>query len=532
MRKKRILATWIGNNDLRAMLPSLPAKRKEEILSAIGGAEPKPGEAGPIRTLVEAQPFDELLLLSNYSADWNCDFTKWLGGECSVSRMDLSDPTDYSSIFQLVDAELKKLKDRSDWANTELCIHLSPGSPAMTAVWVLLGKSRYPATFYQTYKGRAWVTEIPFDLAFDFVPELLRDPDTHFQHLASQSPSEVAGFEQISGDSKAIRVAVGRAKRAAMRGVSILILGESGTGKEMFARAIHKASPRRDKPFIPINCAAISRDLLESELFGHKKGAFTGAASDRKGAFEEANGGTIFLDEVGECDLATQAKLLRVLQPLPGHGPCLREYRRVGEAEERTTDVRLIAATNKDLLVAVNEHQFREDLFYRLAVVTLKLPALRDRKGDIPKITEHLLRQINDLFRMEENGYRDKKLSDGATAFVKRHRWPGNVRQLQNALVQAAVLADGGVIDRRDIMDAVAELSPPEAGLDVILNQPIEDGFSLTSFLEDVQRKYLRRAMTEADGIKTRAAKLLGYSNYQTLAAQLDRLGIKEPSAE
>ncbi len=465
MAKKRILTAWIGNNDLRAMLPSLAAKRKEEVLAAIGGAEPKSGEAGPIRTLVEAESFDEMLLMSNYPAEWNKEFVKWLGRDCSVARVSLSDPTDYSAIFQLVDGELKKLKDRPDWANTELCIHLSPGSPAMTAVWVLLGKSRYPATFYQTYKGRAWVTEVPFDLAVDFLPELLRDPDAHFQHLASQSPSEVAGFEGIAGDSKAIRLAVGRAKRAAMRGVSILILGESGTGKEMFARAIHDASPRRDKPFYAINCAAISRDLLESELFGHKKGAFTGAVSERRGAFEEADGGTIFLDEVGECDLAMQAKLLRVLQPLPDKRPCCRQFRRVGEAEERSCDVRLIAATNRDLLTAVAEGEFREDLFYRLAVVTLKLPSLRDRRADIPKITEHLLKQINDIFRAEEKGYRDKSLSDGATAFVKRHRWPGNVRQLQNALVQAAVLAEGEVIDRRDIMDAVAELSARMPGL-------------------------------------------------------------------
>lgn len=532
MPKKRILAAWIGHNDLRAMLPSLPAKRKAEILNAIGGAEPQAGEIGPIRTLVDAEPFDEILLLSNYAADWNRDFAKWLGREPAIVRLTLSNPTDYPAIFRLVDGELLKLKERSDWASTELCVHLSPGSPAMTAVWVLLGKSRYPATFYQTYKGRAWVTDVPFDLAVDFVPELLRDPDAHFQHLAGQAPSEVAGFERIAGDCKAIRVAVGRAKRAAMRGVSVLILGESGTGKEMFAKAIHDASSRREKPFIAMNCAAISRELLESELFGHKSGAFTGAVSDRKGAFEEADGGTLFLDEIGECDLSMQAKLLRVLQPLPDRGPCHRQFRRVGETKERSANVRVIAATNRDLLAAVAAGDFREDLLYRLAVVTIKLPALRDRKADIPGISEHLLKQINAGFRAEEPSYRDKTLSDSAISFVKRHGWPGNVRQLQNALVQAAVLADGEVIDRQDILDAVAELTPPDDGTDVILNQPLGQGFSLPKFLEDLQRKYLRRAMLEAKGVKSQAAKLLGYANYQTLAAQLERLEVKVESPD
>ena len=185
----------------------------------------------------------------------------------------------------------------------------------MAAVWLLLGKTRYPAKFLETFAGKSWVTEVPFDLTIDVLPDLLRDPDSHLQHLAAEGPQDVAGFENIAGESRVIRDAVGRAKRAALRGVSILLLGESGTGKEMFAHAVHKVSPRRDRPFVPINCAALSQTLLESELFGHVKGAFTGADRDRPGAFELANGGTLFLDEVGECDLETQAKLLRVLQP-------------------------------------------------------------------------------------------------------------------------------------------------------------------------------------------------------------------------
>ena len=246
----------------------------------------------------------------------------------------------------------------------------------MTAIWVLLGKSRYPATFYQTHDGRAWKTEIPFDLAFDFVPELLHSPDLSLQHLAARSPQEIAGFNQIIGNSKAIRLAVGRAQKAAIRDVPVLILGETGTGKELFARAIHDASHRQGGPFLAINCAAIPQELLESELFGHKKGAFTGASADHAGAFEQADGGTIFLDEIGECAPGMQSKLLRVLQPPPGTGPCHRVFRRVGETRDRTSDVRVIAATNRDLLQEVEAHRFREDLYYRLAVITLKIPAV------------------------------------------------------------------------------------------------------------------------------------------------------------
>ena len=183
-----------------------------------------------------------------------------------------------------------------------------------------------------------------------------------------------------------------------------MLLGESGTGNEMFARAIHQASPRRDRPFLAINCAALSQTLLESELFGHVKGAFTGADRDRPGAFELAHGGTLFLDEVGECDLETQAKLLRVLQPTTGAGSSSRTLRRVGDHRETPVDVRVIAATNRDLHQAIASGTFREDLFDRLATLSVTLPALRERRSDIPHIADRLLTQINRQFEQGEIG--------------------------------------------------------------------------------------------------------------------------------
>jgi len=458
MKKKRILTSWIGYADLRAMALSLPVSKRTKLLKRFSIPEGPVDESGPIKTLLHNDQFDEIHLLRNYKTAINDLFSNWLGQEVHIHQVDLSNPTDYPAVFSVVNETLgSMLRNRRSKA-IELCIHLSPGTPAMAAIWVLLGKSRYPATFYQTYQGKSWQTEVPFDLVVDFVPEVLREPDRHLQHLASLSPQEIEGFEHIVGDSKAIRIVAGRARRAAMRDVPVLILGESGTGKELFARAIHAATHRREKPFIALNCAAIPRELLESELFGHKKGAFTGATADRLGALEAADGGTLFLDEVGECDLAIQAKLLRVIEPPPGQGPCYRVFRRLGENKERYSDVRIIAASNQDLQKAINDQVFREDLYYRLAVIIIKIPPLRQRKEDIPLIAQALLCQINNQFRKQEPGFKHKNISAATKKLIQTLSWPGNVRQLYNVLLQAAVMAEGEVIDKTDISQAIDEI--------------------------------------------------------------------------
>ena len=279
----------------------------------------------------------------------------------------------------------------------------------MAAIWILLGKSQYPATLFQTHHENVWKTEIPFDITTDVLPQLLREPDRLWQHLATKTPQEIRGFEGIVGTSEAIRVAVGRAQRAAIHDVPVLILGESGTGKELFAEAIHYASPRRSKDPVFINCAAISQTLLESELFGHAEGAFTDAKKTRKGAFAQADGSTLFLDEVGECSLEMQAKLLRALQPPPKEGPCCCVFRPVGASKDVKANVRVVAATNKDLTKAVAAGEFREDLLYRLSIITLKLPPLRERQGDLIVLAESLLLDINQRLRQRrETGYQDK----------------------------------------------------------------------------------------------------------------------------
>lgn len=524
MPTRRILFSWIGHADLRALAASLPESEQQEILKGLSPPRLSPGQPGPLKCLLDAEQFDEVHLLSDHPAAKNKLYLKWIGRDAELHPVKLTNPTDYPEVFKVADHELASVVSVPRQHKIDLCIHLSPGTPTMTAIWLLLGKSKYPATFYQTHDCKAWVTSVPFDLVVDFVPQVLRDADVRLQRLSSESPQDIAGFEGIVGESRNLRVAVGLARRAAQRDVSVLILGESGTGKEKFARAIHDASPRKAKKFVSINCAAISRELLESELFGHKKGAFTGAVESRKGAFEEANGGTLFLDEIGECDPAMQAKLLRVLQP-PDDDPCHRVFCRVGESTPITSDVRIVAATNRDLVAAIARNEFRDDLYYRVAAITLKLPPLRERREDIPLLVPKLLGKINENFEKKEPGYKHKKLSTSAMTFVRKHPWPGNVRQLFNTLLQAAVMTDGDVIDRQDISDAIAEV-PGKPSVD-LMEQPLGDGFILTDFLEEIQRHYLIRGMKDAGGVKTKAAELLGYKNYQTLAAQLDRLKVE-----
>jgi transcriptional regulator with PAS, ATPase and Fis domain len=526
MQKKQVLVSWIGHTDIRAMGRSLPPDRQQALVPLVGPIDNVRDKTGPVRTLLDCRTFDHVHLISDYPAAINRDYRQWVACSPTIHSVNIKNPTDYKDIFLAVDAVMKGIVQDYSQEKVDLAILLSPGTPAMAAIWVLLGKSRYPAQFYQTYEGKAWETEIPFDLTVDFLPELLRGADTTWQHLAALSPQEVEGFKDIVGDSRTLRVAVGRAWRVAFRDVPVLLLGESGTGKEMFARAIRAASRRRNEPFIPINCAAIPRDLLESELFGHVRGAYTGAIKDRDGAFLQANRGTLFLDEIGDCDPAIQAKLLRVLQPLADRGPCARAFSHVGASEVIESDVRVITATNRNLMQMVGAGEFREDLFYRLAVVTIHLPALRERKSDIPALAQSFLDKVNQDFAHQEPGYKPRVLSASAHRFLKHYPWPGNVRQLNNAILQAAVMAQGESLTAEDLTAAIADVprTPPK---DDVLSRPLGNGFCIEQLVGEVQTHYLQRAMKEAGGNKSKAARLLGVDSHQTLDGQLKRLGVK-----
>jgi DNA-binding NtrC family response regulator len=322
------------------------------------------------------------------------------------------------------------------------------------------------------------------------------------------------GFETILGNSPAMQEVFDVIRQAAPTRATVLIQGESGTGKELVARALHQNSPRRDAPFVPVHCAALAPTLLESELFGHEKGAFTGATERRAGRFEKADGGTLFLDEVGEIDPALQVKILRVLQE--------RQFERVGGTDTLSVDVRLVAATNRDLQSMVAAGTFREDLYYRLNVINVTLPPLRERgEGDIALLARHYLDELS-----REHGRPPSTLTPAAMDVLAAYPWPGNVRQLRNVIERLVVLGHGGPIDAdslpRALRDgaaapspaATADIPPPSA-------PPPDD-------LRAAERRHIESALLRCHGNRTRAAEALGISR-RTLHRKLNEYGLRTP---
>jgi len=287
---------------------------------------------------------------------------------------------------------------------------------------------------------------------------------------------------------------------------TILITGESGTGKELVAKAIHLNSPRAENQFVSVNCGAFTETLLESELFGYVKGAFTGAAANKKGLFEVADKGTIFLDEIGETSLAMQVKLLRVLQE--------RTIRRVGGTEEIPVDVRIIAATNRDLQAMVRDGEFREDLYYRISVIPLQIPPLRHRRDDIPLLANHFLSRLNATM-----GKKIERLSAEALKRIEAYGWPGNVRELENAIERAFILETSEELSATYLPENVA--TPPKATVSIP-----DDGFSLEQYVEGLQKNYLEEALRRSNGVQVKAAELLGMT-YRSFRHYMQKYGVE-----
>ena len=317
------------------------------------------------------------------------------------------------------------------------------------------------------------------------------------------------GFDQLIGSGAAMRRVFETIQKVAETDLSVLIRGESGTGKELVAQALHATSSRRARPFVAVNCAAINRELVESELFGHEKGAFTGADRRRIGRFEAAEGGTIFLDEIGDMAPETQAKVLRVLEE--------RKLERVGSTETIDVDVRVVSATHRDLEEEVEAGRFREDLYYRLRVVETWLPPLRERIEDLPALAERFLGQVADRLDREK-----KTLGEAALARLSRHDWPGNVRELRNVLERAAVLASGREIGEEDLQLETSGSSPEPAapGLDM----PFSEAKRQT--VESFERRYLSEALRENEGNVSRTANAIGMVR-QSLQQKIRELGLK-----
>ncbi|RYD06625.1 hypothetical protein N752_02850 [Desulforamulus aquiferis] len=298
-------------------------------------------------------------------------------------------------------------------------------------------------------------------------------------------------YGRIVGNSKAIQEVCTLIEKVADSNATVLITGESGTGKEVAAVSIHHLSSRRDKPFVPINCAALPEALLESELFGHEKGAFTGAVARKLGRFELSNGGTLFLDEVTEMPLSMQVKLLRVIQE--------RQFERVGGSESIKVDVRVIAATNRDPVECIKTGTLREDLYYRLNVLPIHLPPLRDRLDDIPLLVMHFLNKFNPG--------QEQPISPDAMGLLFSYNWPGNIRELQNIIERAVILSQGQEIKAHHLPKEIQkkDIPPVEGGSDLIINFP-EEGISL----EGVEKELILKALEKSNGNQTKASQLLG----------------------
>ncbi len=317
-----------------------------------------------------------------------------------------------------------------------------------------------------------------------------------------------SGIEGIVGNTQAVRDVVGLVKKVNDSPVTVLILGESGTGKELVARAIHYSGTRSTKPFTAINCASIPEALLESELFGYEPGAFTGASTRRAGLFEASNGGTVFLDEIGDLPPATQSKILRVLQE--------KELRRLGGRDTIKVNVKIIAATNKDLEKEIEGGRFRQDLYYRLRVVAIELPPLRERKEDIPTLAAYFLEKYN-----KEFGRRIKKISGTVLRAFEDYHWPGNIRQLEAVIERAVLICDTDTIMLSDIKgelrgrraDGALDIEIPDEGI----------------VFDDLEKELLRKAMAKAGGVAARAAKLLGMS-YKTFWYRWEKLSLENLS--
>jgi DNA-binding NtrC family response regulator len=507
-----VLACWLGRTDLFA------AQGKTEA------------GLGPIAQVLDCAPdcsnnasgFKMLMLLSNYPSDEEKNYLDWLAQRFPSLAVDLrhvhlSSPTAYSEIYEHAKAALKGL-GADNTASKSFTYHLSPGTPAMAAVWIILAKTQFPATLIESSKEHGMrVVDFPFDISAEYLPGKLREQDARLERLSASLPPLAPAFEDIIHRCEPMQRLLLKARKAALRTIPVLIEGESGTGKELLARAMHQAGPRKGGPFVAVNCGAIPSELVESELFGHVKGAFTGADRVRTGYFEAANQGTLFLDEIGELPLSAQVKVLRVLQES--------EVVRVGDTRPIPLDIRVMAATNRDLLDEIRADRFRADLFYRLAVAVLKLPALHHRPGDLNLLMDRLLEQINAESR-EEPGYQPRTLAPSARNLLLGHSWPGNVRELMNTLRRAAIWSDDATIQAEDIREALLPDMETHAA-ENILNRPLDESLDLSGLMGHVARHYLERALAESGGNLTKTAQVLGLGSYQTLKNWMKRYGVK-----
>ena len=488
---ERILVAWIGGIDI------------DEGLQ---------GRTGPVHATLEFKAFTQAHLLYNYAAkDKDAStYVSWLKKQSVATNTQLesyytplTSPQDFGEIYQAAEKLLTNIQKANPKA--KITLQITPGTPAMQAVWILLGKTKFQVEFLQSSKEQGIEeVHIPFDISAELqTGQKLKD-------LALVNVPTHAAFENIITQNETMLQLKQRASVLAQHDVPVLIYGQSGTGKELFATAIHNASKRASGPLQVVNCGAIPSELIDSTLFGHKKGSFTGATSDKAGVFEAAHKGTLFLDEFGELSLDAQVRLLRVLQE--------GKITPVGSTKSVAADVRVICATNKDLLQAVAEGKFREDLFYRVAVGVINLPPLKERSGDLKVLAKNLINQIQ-----QQTGLGNKKLSPKANNLILGHPWPGNVRELYSTLLRASLWSQGCNISEQELRDAMFTQQSNDSD---ILSSDLSQAIDLQGVVDKVEEYYVRLAWDKTARQKKKAAELLGYSSYQNYNKRLEKHGI------
>ncbi len=461
-------------------------------------------QTGPILSLLTMRSFERIILFSTPKTDQITLATQraisGLYPEMDVKILEifLDDPTEYAEILKGLRKHIREIQE--SWIDATFFIAAASGTPQMHACWFLLcAAGEIPARLLHIRPSRFVTKERPLVSEIDLTSREFPVVRSQLEILSADEGSSAdweAAIKQLGivGDHPSMRRALEIGAMLAPSDAPVLIFGETGTGKELFARLIHRLSGRSKNKFIAINCAAIPENLVESILFGHKKGAFTGASRDQTGKFDSANGGTLFLDELGELSLSVQTKFLRVLQD--GF------VESIGDNKPHKVDVRVIAATNRDLRKRIQQGKFREDLFYRLNVGEVKIPPLRKRRSDIPKLALYILDEINGSLR------KPKRLSQNALSRLQKHTWPGNVRDLENVIERSARLSRQDVLEADDLLIAepVTYADPLDA-----LPEPCL-GFSLEEFIGSARKQLILRALETSKGNQSEAARLLGIS--------------------
>ncbi len=483
---ERILVAWIGGLDIDEGLQD---------------------RTGPIYATLQSANFTQCHLLYNYAAkdkdtlgyvSWLKELAAQNGTSVNAQYAQLSSPQDFGEIYLAAHKLLASIQSQNPKA--KITLQITPGTPAMQAVWMLLGKTKFQVEFLQSSREKGIeAAHIPFDISAEL------QTANQLTHLAQAKVPTHAAFENIVTQNQVMQQLKQRASVLAQHDVPVLIYGQSGTGKELFATAIHNASKRCDGPLQVINCGAIPPELIDSTLFGHKKGAFTGAIENKAGVFEVADSGTLFLDEFGDLPLDAQVRLLRVLQE--------GELTRVGDTQARKVNVRIICATNKDLTSAIQKGEFREDLFYRVAVGVINLPPLKERSGDLSLLSDTLLKLIT-----EQTDLNHKKLSPNAKNIILGHAWPGNVRELYSTLLRACLWSQGENISEQDLREALFTTVSSSAD---IMAFDLSQAIDLKGLQDNLEEHYVRLAWQKTSGQKKKAAALLGMKNYQSFDKRL-----------